>query len=121
LVLGALLSAGEERIDRLDRRRRRGGRVIAVADRFGRASIEELRPHLPEQRIGRIDVAAADRAVDGEYIADSVVRRLAGGPERVDIGLLLGHELLVLERELQARRRFGRRDRRADLVGELAL
>src|ERR1700704_2327275 len=59
LVLGALLSAGEEPVDGFDRRRSRSRsrRVIAVADRLGRTRVEQLGPHLAEQRIRRIDVA----------------------------------------------------------------
>src|SRR5262245_15199290 len=121
LVLGALLGAGQEAADRVDGRRRPGRGVIAVADRLGRTRVEQLGPHLAEQCIRRIDVAAADLAIDREYIADHIVRCLAGFPECLDIGLLLGHQLLVLERELQARGRFRRRNRRADLVGQILL
>src|SRR5262245_955627 len=61
LVLLALFGAGQEPVDGFNRRSRSRRRdVIAVTDRLGRTGVEQLGPHLAEQRIRRIDVAAAD-------------------------------------------------------------
>jgi len=72
--------------------------------------------HLAEQRIRRIDVAAADLAIESEHIADSHRRCLAGLPERLHIGLLLGHSFLFSSANCRLEARFGRGNRRADLV-----
>ncbi len=113
----AALRLREERVDSLDRGRRDRGLVL-VADGLDHAGGDELRPHLPEQRVRWIDIGAVERAVDREREADDVVVAFTRRLQRIEIALLRGHQLLVLERELQARRRLRCAHRRADIAAQ---